>query len=183
MTTEVIIEILPKALFSAIIRNCMETYVQEYAQEILIGLTAIIVILIILVVQLQMRFRKLLRGHRAETVEDSLTLIEHDLKNLKNFRRETATYLEDVEKRIGQSIQGVGTVRFNPFRGNGEGGNQSFATSFISEKGNGVVISSLYSRDHVSIFSKPLKEFKSEFELSGEEKESLAKAQEVLKRK
>ena len=157
--------------------------VETYLQEILIGFTAIIIILILLVVQLQMRFRKLLRGHRAETVEDSLKLIEHDLRNLKNFKKEMAVYLEGVEKRVGQSIQGVGTVRFNPFRGNGDGGNQSFATSFISEKGNGVVISSLYSRDHVSIFSKPLKEFKSEFELSGEEKESLAKAQEVLKKK
>lgn len=150
-------------------------------QEILIGLTAIIAILVLLVVQLQIRFRKLLRGHRAETIEDSLKLIEHDLKNLKNFKRETVAYLEDVEKRVGQSIQGVGTVRFNPFRGNGEGGNQSFATSFLSEKGSGVVISSLYSRDHVSIFSKPLKEFESEFELTSEEKEAIKLAQEKLK--
>lgn len=157
--------------------------VETYLQEILIGLAAIIVILILLVIQFQVRFRKLLRGHRAETIEDSLKLIEHDLKNLKNFKKETVAYLEDVEKRVGQSIQGVGTVRFNPFRGNGEGGNQSFATSFISEKGDGVVISSLYSRDHVSIFSKPLKEFKSEYELSGEEKDSLAKAREVLAHK
>ena len=149
----------------------------------MIGLAAIIVILILLVVQLELRFRKLLRGHRAETIEDSLKLIEHDLKNLKNFKRETVMYLESVEKRIGQSVQGVGTVRFNPFRGNGEGGNQSFATSFVSEKGNGVVISSLYSRDHVSIFSKPLTDFKSEYELTGEEKESLAKAREVLAHK
>lgn len=155
--------------------------VETYLQEVLIGLAAIIVILIILVIQLQVRFRKLLRGHRAETIEDSLKLIEHDLKNLKHFKKETATYLEDVERRVGQSIQGVGTVRFNPFRGNGEGGNQSFATSFVSEKGNGVVISSLYSRDHVSIFSKPLKEFKSEFELTGEEKEAIKLAQEKLK--
>lgn len=152
--------------------------VETYLQEILIGLTAIIVILILLVIQLQVRFRKLLRGHRAETIEDSLKLIEHDLKNLKNFKKETVAYLEDVEKRIGQSIQGVGTVRFNPFRGNGEGGNQSFATSFVSEKGNGVVISSLYSRDHVSIFSKPLKDFKSEFELTGEEREAIKLARE-----
>ena len=156
---------------------------EAYTQEIVIGLIATVIILMILVTQLQMRFRKLLRGHRAETIEDSLKLIEHDLKNLKNFKGETVTYLGDVEKRVGQSVQGIGTVRFNPFRGNGEGGNQSFATSFISEKGNGVVISSLYSRDHVSIFSKPLKDFKSEYELSGEEKESLAKAREMLAHK
>ncbi|KKU67423.1 MAG: hypothetical protein UX89_C0015G0014 [Parcubacteria group bacterium GW2011_GWA2_47_16] len=183
MTTEVIIEILPKALFSAIIRNCMEMYAQEYAREIFIGLGALIIILIILVLRLEMRLRKLLRGNTTMTIEESIAQIEGDLRTLKLFKKDMAKYLEDVEKRIGQSIQGVGTVRFNPFRGNGEGGNQSFATSFISEKGNGVVISSLYSRDHVSIFSKPLKDFKSEYELSGEEKESLAKAREMLAHK
>src|SRR3989338_9482351 len=93
---------------------------EAYTQEIVIGLIATVIILMILVTQLQMRFRKLLRGHRAETIEDSLKLIEHDLKNLKNFKGETVTYLGDVEKRVGQSVQGIGTVRFNPFRGNGE---------------------------------------------------------------
>jgi hypothetical protein len=33
------------------------------------------------------------------------------------------------------------------------------------------VISSLYSRDRVSVFSKPLKKFESNFELTEEEKE------------
>ncbi len=177
MTTGIIFEILPKASFSAIIRNCMEMY----TQEIILGFGVTVAILLALILRLELRLRKILRGNGAKTIEESIAQIESDLRTLKLFKKDMTKYLEGVEKRVGQSVQGIGTVRFNPFRGNGEGGNQSFATSFISEKGNGVVISSLYSRDHVSIFSKPLKEFKSEYELTGEEREAIKLAQEKLK--
>ena len=46
----------------------------------------------------------------------------------------------------------------------------------MDEKGDGVVISSLYSRDKVSVYAKPLVEGKSEYELSEEEKDVVSKA-------
>ena len=86
-----------------------------------------------------------------------------------------------MENRLQRSIQAVETIRFNPFKGTGEGGNQSFATSFLSENGDGVVISSMYSRDRVSVFSKPLAKFVSSFELMEEEKEVIANSKNQLK--
>ena len=47
----------------------------------------------------------------------------------------------------------------------------------LNEEGDGVVLSSLYSRERMSIFAKPIKNNKSEYELSAEEKEVLKKAQ------
>ena len=152
-----------------------------YTQEIMLALGFGVIVLALCIVRIEMRLRKLLRGNRAETIEESLTLIEQDIKTIKHFKKEVATYLETAEKRLSGSIRGVGTIRFNPFKGDGSGGNQSFASSFVSEKGNGVTLSTLYSRDHVSIFAKPLKNFVSEFELTKEEKESLVKAREAMK--
>ncbi len=43
----------------------------------------------------------------------------------------------------------------------------------MNDEGNGVVMSSLYARDRMSIFAKPIVKGKSEFELSSEEKEVL----------
>jgi len=40
-----------------------------------------------------------------------------------------------------------------------------------------VVLSSLYARDRMSIFAKPVKNNKSEYELTEEEKEALKKAE------
>ena len=90
-------------------------------------------------------------------------------------------YLLSVEKRLKKSVQSVSTVRFNPFKGTGSGSNQSFSTTFLNEERDGVIISSLYSREHISVYSKPVVKGASEYELSDEEKESLEKAKAVLK--
>ena len=50
----------------------------------------------------------------------------------------------------------------------------------LDEDGNGVVLSSLYSRERMSVFAKPIKNNKSEYELTAEEKEAL-KGAEVKK--
>ncbi|MGH7249434.1 MAG: DUF4446 family protein, partial [Minisyncoccia bacterium] len=54
--------------------------------------------------------------------------------------------------------------------------NQSFAIGMMNEDGDGLVLSSLYSRERMSIFAKPIKRGKSEYELTAEEKEALNKA-------
>ena len=106
--------------------------------------------------------------------------IKKELEKTAKFKEEVGHYLARAEERLKRSVQSVETVRFNPFKGTGDGGNQSFATAFINEEGDGVVISSLYSRDRVSVFSKPLKNHTSEHEMSGEEKEALEEAKKKL---
>lgn len=148
----------------------------ELFEPILLGLSALCLILLILVIYLYAKIKRILIGKNAKDLEDSFVSLDKDLKTLQTFRKELESYLRSVETRLRKSIQGVETVRFNPFKGDGSGGNQSFATSFVNENGDGVVISSLYSRERVSIFSKPVKNNKSEFELTAEEKTSLEKA-------
>jgi hypothetical protein len=103
------------------------------------------------------------------------------LRELENFRENTLKNLEDKERRLQRSIQAVKTIRFNPFKGIGEGGNQSFSSALLSEKGDGVVFTSIYSRERVSIYAKPLESFKGEFELTGEEKDAVEKAVNSVK--
>jgi hypothetical protein len=131
--------------------------------------------LIAWIVRLELRIGGLL-GKNAHSIEEAVEETRSTIKKVERVQKETLAYLESVEKRLQKSIQGVGTVRFNPFKGQGEGGNQSFSTALLNEEGNGVVISSLYSRDRVSVFSKPLQKFSSEYELSDEEKEAVEKA-------
>jgi hypothetical protein len=102
------------------------------------------------------------------------------LEKLNVFQKDSIEYFKNVEARLNRSIQAVETIRFNPFKGTGEGGNQSFSTAFVNKNGSGVVISSLYSRDRVSIFSKPLEKFESQFELTEEEKDVVVSAKKNL---
>ena len=116
----------------------------------------------------------------SRNIADSLLSVSTDLKTLQSFKTEIETYLSGVEKRLRKSIQSVHTIRFNPFKGTGGGSNQSFATTLITEEGDGVILSSLYSREHVSVFAKPIKKHTTEHELSEEEVESLENAKKGL---
>ena len=135
---------------------------------------------LIWIFRLEIRLSRLLIGKNAKTLEDTFVSITADIKDIQQFRKEMEHYLAHVEKRLKRSIQGVETTRFNPFKGTGSGGNQSFSVAFANEKGDGIVLTSMYARDRISMFAKPLKAFKSEFDLSEEEKESIDKSKESL---
>lgn len=129
---------------------------------------------------LNQKMKRLLGGTRAKDIHDAMVLIKKELEALNEFRDGLEKYLETVESRLKRSVQGVETVRFNPFKGAGEGGNQSFSTAFIDENGDGVVVSSMYSRDRVSVFSKAVKNFGSDFELTEEERGVIRNVQRKL---
>ena len=142
--------------------------------DIILGIA--VIALIVTVVSLHRKLKRFLVGVDSKNITDSLSSVSADLSELKSFRDELEKYLTGVEKRLHKSIQAVHTIRFNPWHGTGEGGSQSFATAFMNEDGDGVVISSLYSRDHVSVFGKPLKKRGSAHELSNEEKQAVDEA-------
>lgn len=150
---------------------------------ILIAVLAIAVIaLIVMVVKLNSKLSKFLVGVDSKNLNESIAYLREHSKDMDEFRTGLEKYLETVEKRLRRSVQSVQTIRFNPFKGTGSGGNQSFATAFLNEEGDGVVLSSLYSREHVSVFSKSVKGSKAEFDLSAEEAEALEKAKSGLKK-
>ncbi len=147
----------------------------------LIILLIAVIVLIVMIVKLQKKLNSFLIGSSSTNLDDSINSINASIKEFEKFKSELEKYLTTVEKRLKKSVQAVQTVRFNPFKGNGSGGNQSFATAFINEDSNGVVISSLYSREHVSVYSKPIKNGVSEYELSEEEKQAVAEARKSIK--
>ena len=142
---------------------------------ILYALSGLLVVVFLLLIRIEMRLKCLLKGTGAKTIEDSLSTIERELKELQSFRKSASLKISTAEKELDSSIQGVGIVRFTPFKGT-SGSNQSFAMAFLNKHGDGVIISSIYSREHVSIFAKPIKNKESEYGLSEEEREAIKKA-------
>lgn len=149
-------------------------------QTLLFVLIGVIIVLIGLVIRMEMRLSRILRGKSGKDLEENFISLSKDIENLKVFEAESMGYMRNIEGRLKRSIQAVETIRFNPFKGTGSGGNQSFATAFINEKGDGLMLSSLYSREHVSVYAKPLKKLGSEFELSAEEKSAIDAAKNTL---
>lgn len=140
-----------------------------------------LVVFILLIIRLEMRIKNLLGGTNAKNIDAGLKILRDEIKAMQAFSEKASVHFQNIEKRLRKSVQSVETVRFNPFKGTGSGGNQSFSTAFLNEQGDGVVLSSLHSRERISIFSKPLKNFGSEFEMSGEEKDVVRRAKVEIK--
>ncbi len=99
--------------------------------------------------------------------------IYKNISSLDQFRTKILADISVMNTKISRSAQSIETVRFNPFKGTGSGGNQSFATAILNENGDGVILSSLYSSDRVSIFAKPILKLESTYELTEEEIQAL----------
>jgi len=145
----------------------------------IVGVGLIILLLLILVIRLEIKLVKLL-GRKDKSLDDALDTLRKDVDYLKKYSENSTNKFQLIDRKLAKTVSGNETVRFNPFQGAGIGGNQSFATSLINSDGDGIIISSMYSRNHVSIFAKPVKNFKSEYELTDEEKDSLQKAKDSL---
>ncbi len=138
-------------------------------------LSGIIIFLLVWVTITEYRLRKFFKGSDGKSIETRINDTFKQVDNLKNTQLEINKHLVTVDARLDKSIRRVETLRFNPFTDGGS--NQSFAISFLNDEGDGVVLSSLYARDRMSIFAKPIEHGKSEFELTIEEKEVLKKSQ------
>ncbi len=132
-----------------------------------------VILLVAWIFLLEKRINALLGGKNGASLEDAISANRKGLEDLIIFRKAVEAELSRINDRIKKKLHGAKTLRFNPFHGTGSGGNQSFATAFLDEQGDGVVISSLYSREKVSVFAKPIKNRASEFDLTDEEKEVL----------
>lgn len=110
---------------------------------------------------------------------DLVSILEEILKGTKVTEKrieEIIRKTEGLEKEGVSHLQKIGLVRFNPF--SDTGGSQSFTLAVLNGKEDGIIISSLHSRDQTRIYTKPIRGAKPiGFELSKEEKEAVEKAQ------
>ena len=108
---------------------------------------------------------------------ENLKEILAQFKELKENFEKISKELGNLKKENKFNIQKFGIVRFNPFKE--IGGNQSFSIALLDGRDDGIVITSLYTKEGNRIFGKPIKGGKSEYLLSEEEKEAI----EYAKRK
>lgn len=98
---------------------------------------------------------------------------------LKNIEFEKILQHHDARLKIAEaiverSIYKIGFLRFNPF--SETGGDNSFSIAFLDCADNGVIISSLYTREGVRVYAKAIENGKPKHQLSEEEAASLKQA-------
>lgn len=146
-----------------------------------VALAALIVALLSIVLSIFLAFR-LRRASRQGRLPSSGTeqidrLLNDELRRVDGLATELAQHsarLHITEEQVRRSIQRVGVVRYNPFEDTGS--NQSFALAMLDSEANGVVISSLHSRQMTRLYLKQIAAGRSETPLSEEESEALRRA-------
>ena len=92
--------------------------------------------------------------------------------DLTDIRRRIAA----LEAAAGGALQNVGFVRFNAFPD--VGSELSYALAVVDGRGDGFVVSSIYSREEVRTYAKAVSGFEADKETSDEERRALAIARE-----
>jgi|TARA_Y100000031_G_scaffold46186_1_gene52831 hypothetical protein len=145
---------------------------------IFLGILAILIIWNIFIYYHLWRIRKKLKiffnGKKASDLEGVLFEEIKRLKKAENNIEQLIKSSKALKKVSDHSIQKVGVVRFNPFKETG--GDQSFVIALLDSHNNGLIISSLFTRQGTRIYSKPIKDGKSKYALSKEELQALKKA-------
>jgi len=126
------------------------------------------------IIKTEKRLKRFFLGKKAKDLEDTIVSLEEEIIKLKKAKENAETEIKEINSKLKKSIRGLETIRFNPFPD--QGSNQSFAIGMLNEEGDGVVLSSLYSRDRMSVFAKPIKNGKSDYELTEEENNAIKKA-------
>ena len=123
---------------------------------------------------LRKKIKLFLKGKKVKDLEEVLSEQIKRMENIEDDIKDINKWNEKLQGVCDISITRVGVVRFNPFKDTG--GDQSFAIALLDSENNGIVFSSLYSREGTRVYAKPITGADSTYNLSDEEKEAIKKA-------
>jgi Protein of unknown function (DUF4446) len=120
------------------------------------------------------RYANLTKGVDGANLLDSL---DGHLAEVRSFaqRMDALTgECQALDERLQLGLRKIGMVRFNPF--GDTGGDQSFAIALLDERGDGIVLSSIFGRAESRLYAKAVKGGKSKYALSDEEEQAIIQA-------
>ncbi len=109
-----------------------------------------------------------------KNIEEDLETFMHVVRNVEKRNEEISNYIKEIEGNLKTCIKKVGMVRYSAFQDTGS--DLSFSLALLDEYNTGVVLNGIYSREMSNIYAKPIKEGRSSYTLSDEEKEAIEKA-------
>lgn len=114
----------------------------------------------------------LFQGADAKSLEKVVLESQNSIQHLDKDIKDLYEITSKIHNLAHHGIHRVGTLRFNPFRD--LGGDQSFSVALLDGNNNGVILSSLYSRDGVRVYAKAINAGQSiKYPLTEEEKEAI----------
>lgn len=105
---------------------------------------------------------------------ENITEVLKKLGILEKNLGELSEELAELKQESRFHFKKIGFIRYNPF--SGVGGDQSFSVALLDDHDNGVIITSLFSREGNRVYAKIVEKGVSPHVLSDEEKQAIKKA-------
>jgi len=136
-----------------------------------VALIAINVFLYSLLNKTKQQIDELLEKGNIKDFKDIFISQKKKNDGLEDEIKKAFSKIKDLEDLCETTIRKIGVVRFNPF--SDIGGNQSFIIAMLDNKNDGFLISSLFINEGNRVYTKAVKNGKSEHALSPQEVEAI----------
>ena len=154
----------------------MEALSIEILTIIIYTLSVLSLVLLINSIFVWRKFKKLTRGSKG-SLDSAIETLGTDVDKLLKFKTDATKYFLELNDKTNKSIKDIPVHIFKAFDGLDSGGKNSFATIFVNDEGNGLMLSVLHSRDRINIYAKQIASWKADRMLTDEEQELLTNTQ------
>lgn len=124
--------------------------------------------------KLRRRVDTLTRGKDTESMEDIILNFFERIEDLENEEKNTKNDIKNIKNNLKVTYQKTGLVKYDAFRE--MSGALSYSLALLDKENNGVLISSMYSREGCYSYAKDIVNGESKLNLSEEEAEALKQA-------
>ena len=147
----------------------------------MIGLSVITLISIILLIitlcklkKIRRRVDALTRGKDTESMEDIMLNFFERIESLENHGKDVDADIKLIKETLKNTYQKTALVKYDAFRE--MSGALSYSLALLDQKNDGVLISSMYSREGCYTYAKDVINGECKINLSEEETEALKQA-------
>jgi hypothetical protein len=142
----------------------------------LYGVAALwLLIITVLLIRMLLHYRRLTSD---VSKKDLISSLNHLISVTERNTKDIEDLSEKLKKEVNENkkhFQRLGFKRYNPFTDTG--GDQSFTAAFLDDQGDGIMISSLHSRENTRLYAKKVDGGKVTSQtLSSEEQEVIKQA-------
>ena len=124
--------------------------------------------------KLKRRVDALTRGKDAESMEDSILNFFERIECLEDAEKKMHKDIRDIKENLKITYQKTGLVKYDAFRE--MSGALSYSLALLDKENNGILISSMYSREGCYTYAKEIVNGECKINLSDEEQEALKHA-------
>ena len=149
-------------------------YVTIALSVVSILLAVILIIVLCKLKTLKRRVDSLTRGKDTESLEDIIVSFLERVESLEEGEEITRAALNAIKDNLKITYQKTGLVKYDAFRE--MSGALSYSLALLDKENNGVLISSMYSREGCYTYAKEIIKGESKINLSEEEAEALKQA-------